>query len=395
MNTNTLTTTALFSKITFATTLRRINPINTLLFFFAFALSQTVYGQCASSMETGDVTGNVNFGTSINWANPNRVEFSDDLYARTSMSVGDTSKYLEIADFDYVLPPGSVINGIVVTVERHGEADAHIVDASVMLTIGGVPVGTDHKDPSEWAEADETVSYGDVNDNWGYAFTADEVMDPTFGVLISATRAGGIGSLFANIDYIGITIFYDNPGGPCVLPISIQHFSANTSDGNTVKVDWKTSLEYNNDFFTVERSQNGVQFEEIGTVDAQNLISGASYTFTDGSPVSGKSLYRLRQTDVNGSSTHSSTVEVTFNGSANAVVFPNPATTQLNVVFNGNGIESTYELMDLKGSIVHAGTVESNESTSLTLDVSGLDRGMYLLRITQGSTSQIEKIIVH
>jgi len=55
------------------------------------------------------------------------------------------------------------------------------------------------------------------------------------------------------------------PGIAClvVLPIKLLHFSVQKSD-NEVFVSWKTASEINNDFFIIERSSDGVEFEPIG-----------------------------------------------------------------------------------------------------------------------------------
>ncbi|HEX2898247.1 MAG TPA: hypothetical protein VHS96_00865, partial [Bacteroidia bacterium] len=81
------------------------------LIFLAFISFSQLSAQC-STVGTGTVTGNVNFGSSNNWANPNRSTLSDDLRANTQLAVGEISKYLSVTDYGYVIPPGATIDGI-------------------------------------------------------------------------------------------------------------------------------------------------------------------------------------------------------------------------------------------------------------------------------------------
>lgn len=81
------------------------------------------------------------------------------------------------------------------------------------------------------------------------------------------------------------------------LPVSILKYDV-VLQNKTVTVSWSTSTEANNDYFTIERSANGVDFTAIGTVDgAGNSNETKNYSFIDGQPLPGTSFYRLSQTN--------------------------------------------------------------------------------------------------
>src|SRR6185369_6625515 len=89
------------------------------------------------------------------------------------------------------------------------------------------------------------------------------------------------------------------------LPIQLLYFAAKLDD-EVVHVNWSTSSETNNEYFTVEKSADGKKFIETGKVNgAGNSSVTRHYGFIDKHPFEGLSYYRLRQTDYNGSFTFS------------------------------------------------------------------------------------------
>jgi len=91
---------------------------------------------------------------------------------------------------------------------------------------------------------------------------------------------------------------------PCntVLPIELIAFSANQFNCDTLDITWATASETNNDFFTIERSANGFDFEELAIIPSQNSNSKElqHYCYIDENPLNGFAYYRLKQTDFNG-----------------------------------------------------------------------------------------------
>lgn len=70
---------------------------------------------------------------------------------------------------------------------------------------------------------------------------------------------------------------------------------------NAVQITWSTATEINNNFFTIERSTDGVNFTSIGTVQGSgNSSTVKNYSFIDNSLVNGTIFYRLKQTDFDG-----------------------------------------------------------------------------------------------
>lgn len=91
-----------------------------------------------------------------------------------------------------------------------------------------------------------------------------------------------------------------NIGNNTPLPVDLIFFKATSKQGE-VCLDWATSTEINNDYFTVERSKNGLDYELVDYVDGNgNSNEIIYYSLMDNEPYSGISYYRLTQTDFDG-----------------------------------------------------------------------------------------------
>lgn len=94
------------------------------------------------------------------------------------------------------------------------------------------------------------------------------------------------------------------------LPIELLSFSAECSNQKII-ISWITASEINNHFFTIERSAEGVNFQNIGTIaGAGNSNQNPYYTFEDSEPLEGISYYRLKQTDFDGKFEYSKVIAV-------------------------------------------------------------------------------------
>lgn len=83
------------------------------------------------------------------------------------------------------------------------------------------------------------------------------------------------------------------------LPVELGNFKC-SSDKTGTQLNWTTYNEKNNAYFSVQRSQNGADFEEIGRVEgAINSNEIKNYSFKDNLPKRGVNYYRLKQVDVN------------------------------------------------------------------------------------------------
>ncbi len=115
-------------------------------------------------------------------------------------------------------------------------------------------------------------------------------------------------------------------GPPGALPIELLSFTA-IRNGKNVDAFWTTVSEHNNQFFTLEKSKDGVNFETVAVIPgAGNSNFMIDYVETDFSPFDGISYYRLKQTDYSGFFSYSQIVPVNYVFSEdNLNIFPNPS----------------------------------------------------------------------
>ena len=90
-------------------------------------------------------------------------------------------------------------------------------------------------------------------------------------------------------------------GGPtCVLPVKITYFYA-TLRSSVVELRWATIMEENFQKFIVQRSSNGIEFEDLGMLPGRGFDIydiESKYSFEDDNPFVGFNYYRLKAVDL-------------------------------------------------------------------------------------------------
>jgi Secretion system C-terminal sorting domain len=167
------------------------------------------------------------------------------------------------------------------------------------------------------------------------------------------------------------------------LPITLTSFNA-IKVGSAVLLIWETASEQENDFFTVERSFDGIQFLPIAYVQgAGNSTTVTNYSFQDDAPASGINFYRLKQTDFDKETSYSQIEVVDFklSNSVEIKVYPNPTSDNLHVT----GVETrrgafAIQIINSTGSLIKAvNSADNSDNLDISIDVSGLAPGVYFL----------------
>jgi hypothetical protein len=170
------------------------------------------------------------------------------------------------------------------------------------------------------------------------------------------------------------------------LPIELLSFSGK-NEGVKNKLEWTTSSETNNDYFTLERSEQGSAFESFATKDgAGNSSSKIDYSMYDYSPYNGVTYYRLKQTDFNGKYSYSAiiAIENKLNEIAVTNVHPNPTSDDLSFDFTSpvNGTVHI-QIMDYTGRMVSERTENVEEGGhTFNTQMGSLAKGIYSLKVS-------------
>lgn len=109
------------------------------------------------------------------------------------------------------------------------------------------------------------------------------------------------------------------------LPVELTSFEV-TYEPPVVVATWETASETNNDFFTLERAGEDMNFFELlHQPGAGNSTIPRTYTAIDPHPFGGRSYYRLKQTDYNGKTSYSSIRRMDIDETGRELVlYPNP-----------------------------------------------------------------------
>ncbi|MEQ8687599.1 MAG: T9SS type A sorting domain-containing protein [Imperialibacter sp.] len=176
------------------------------------------------------------------------------------------------------------------------------------------------------------------------------------------------------------------------LPIELLSFVVKEENGQ-VRIDWETASETNNDFFSLERSKDGVDFEKIKRVDgAGNSGKVLKYLHYDTNPLPGTSFYRLKQTDFDGTFTYSMIRKATFQNELQAItIFPNPAQNEVHVRGLKSIDETSAKVFRLSGK--QLAIPWSIQGDDLVADVRKLPAGIFVLHITSPEDNGVFKLI--
>ena len=181
------------------------------------------------------------------------------------------------------------------------------------------------------------------------------------------------------------------------LPISLTTFNAQL-DYNRVIVNWTTQVEFNNDFYTIERSSDNQTFLPVGTVRGSGTTTVArTYNFVDTRPLNGISYYRLRQTDFDGQYQLYGTSVINFRRGG-IKIYPNPCTRPIiNLNIDNDKISQyTIAIRDLLGREIPTSVQQgSNGNMIISFDEADFRQGnIYILYAETGDESFQEKLVM-
>ena len=162
------------------------------------------------------------------------------------------------------------------------------------------------------------------------------------------------------------------------LPVELLYFNAEVNEQKKVDISWATASELNNDYFVVQHSKDGVNWETVTEIDgAGNSNVFLSYATTDDLPFSGISYYRLKQVDIDNKTTYSEIRLVKLDVIDKISVYPNPVKNFCIINLNQQSDIQTLELYNTNGTKVKSVSVEKSETVNL--DMSNLETGVYIL----------------
>jgi hypothetical protein len=219
---------------------------------------------------------------------------------------------------------------------------------------------------------------------------------------------GSVYNGYPVVDYIpargltGFSNFGAGGGQGSGLPVELVTLKADPVDNKYIKVSWTTATEINNAGFEVLRSEDGINFTDIGWVaGAGNSSTMLNYTFDDHSVEANKMYYyRLRQVDFDGQSDLTNIVSAMISDNAVFVIsefMPNPTSnTSSFTVVTAETRDIELTVYNTLGQIISDSKLvaEGNKTNKFDIDLSEMAAGTYYAVITTGPHLFNKKIVV-
>lgn len=217
---------------------------------------------------------------------------------------------------------------------------------------------------------------------------------------------GGIGTTLITASQIGNASY--NPAtnvlqplivNTVVLPVNLVNFTAVVANASN-RINWMTTNEINNDYYTIERSSDGINYSLMNTLQS-NTSNGLqhSYELYDYAPNVGINFYRLTQFDKDGKSQILGIRTCTFRqlGSASAKLYPNPSTGNLYLQLSGySGTQVSITINDINGKVVYKTNLNTSTNSYAypILLQNKLASGQYTVVVNGIGLKAVSKIII-
>lgn len=175
-------------------------------------------------------------------------------------------------------------------------------------------------------------------------------------------------------------------------PLSLDLISfSGKEQNNNILLQWSSENEKDVKEYILEKSENARDYTPIAITAAKNG-NNQSYTHTDTHPVTGYNYYRLSYISLSGEKRIAGATKVLFNKDYTINIYPNPATTALNINVNTKQPTMvTIKLTDLAGRAIFTGHYNSGMTV---IDISKFAKGIYNFSLIMNNEIINERITI-
>lgn len=188
------------------------------------------------------------------------------------------------------------------------------------------------------------------------------------------------------------------------LPIELLDFTA-TTNNSTILLQWLTASESNNNYFEIQRSDNGIDYTTLEKIQSKAINGNSNtqllYATNDLKPSKGINYYRLKQVDLNLDHVYHKTIYAHYTPNDQIIfkIYPNPNTGKFSIDISG--IENNHDLhiiiYDKAGKTIKEYNTETDIvlSNSFFIDMGqNQEKGIYVVVITMEGLSHYTKLII-
>ena len=183
------------------------------------------------------------------------------------------------------------------------------------------------------------------------------------------------------------------------LPIVLEDFTAVLNNDKTITLNWNTAQEVNSSHITIQRSADGENWDDIGTVQAKGTSAiEVAYTFNDEHPLTGNNFYRLQLVDQDNTSAYSEVKAIRTSTIGAITFFPNPARDFVNVALGSalsSGEAVSVRLISLSGQVMQEQRATASAGTVVSFRVTNYSAGVYILSVAgQDGTQESRELVI-
>ena len=300
---------------------------------------------------------------------------------------GDAEYTVSVADKVYANPVAETTEQTANVVSETWSIQSSAAQTGVSVTL-------------QWEAAEEETGFDRSNSHLSY--WENGVSTKWIAGTTLAASGSGPYSVTRSIDFSTNLFYFGVGSNGSALPVELTYFNAEwitstpinkpldldtersrSDHSRSVLLTWATSIEENNSHFEIERSSDGINWQAIGIVQGQGTtFSPTQYSFTDNklkAENSGfkKVYYRLKQVDFNGQFEYSDIRTLhSIPETRDFQVYPNPS--------NGSVIyidkKDNYRIRTTTGKELIP------FSTSTSINVADLQKGVYVIENSEGTT---------
>ena len=188
-----------------------------------------------------------------------------------------------------------------------------------------------------------------------------------------------------SVDVQGFSWFNGGGDNSNPLPIELLSFAGNCQ-GNQVSISWITASEFNNDYFIIEKSRDGNNWQTIHTEKSSGTsFQKQEYNFIDENLTETESYYRLSQVDIDGVKEVFDPIYTDCDGSIKQLItYPNPSRGEFNVLISDSKFigEAKLIVRDAMGKVVLTKSITIEEGTNLfPIAANEIENGVYFITI--------------
>lgn len=173
------------------------------------------------------------------------------------------------------------------------------------------------------------------------------------------------------------------------LPVGMLYFKVTKIEKKSM-LEWATSQEFNNDYFELQHSLNGMIFNSIGIINGQGTsFKTTIYEFEHTEPALGENYYRLKQFDFDGKFNYSEVKVLSFvrSNALDLKVYPIPTYDNVSLLTTQDLVNHKVVLLDKMGRQLR--TFDFTNQMIIALD--NYASGIYFIKLVDSNGNVVKE----